>query len=118
MSKSGLFLELTSFANGLSAVSNAIPSTGATNMRVATLELEREIKQRAPVDTGHLRASYTSRVEQTTDGATGVVGTNVEYAAPQEFLHNPHVRPALDARRTDLVRIMGARTLSDAIGHL
>lgn len=48
---------------------------------------ERYAKQRCPVDTGRLRSSITHRVEVETDGMVGIVGTNVEYAAPVELGH-------------------------------
>jgi hypothetical protein len=31
-----------------------------------------------------------------------LVGTDVEYAPPQEFLHKPHLRPALEANRGEV----------------
>lgn len=55
-------------------------------MQLLALRVEREARKRAPVDTGRLRASITHRVRA--EGATRVVaevGTNVEYAAAQEF---------------------------------
>lgn len=59
------------------------------NLRAAVLYVglmvEREAKRRAPVDTGRLRASITTRIEPGTRGPVAVVGTNVDYAAAQEF---------------------------------
>lgn len=47
---------------------------------------ENGAKRRAPVDTGRLRASITSRVEQESpEQLVGILGTNVEYAIFQEF---------------------------------
>lgn len=46
-----------------------------------TLLLESEAKKRAPVDTGRLRSSIISIIED----LTGTVGTNVEYAEFVEF---------------------------------
>jgi len=54
-------------------------------MRDSVLIVTRGAKQNAPVDTGRLRASITPGVSETSDGAEGVVGSNVEYAPYQEF---------------------------------
>ncbi|SFR42096.1 phage protein, HK97 gp10 family [Halogeometricum rufum] len=55
------------------------------------LMVEREAKQRAPVDTGTLRASIGHVVEQIGAGfARAVIGTNVEYAPEVEFGTGPH----------------------------
>lgn len=114
---------IASLGTGLSAFASAIPSSGQANMQIAVLELEREVKRRAPVDTGHLMGSYTSVVTSQGETVTGHVGTNVEYAIHQEYgtahqAGTPHLRPALEARRTDLNRIIAADTLRDALGHI
>jgi len=59
-----------------------------------SLRVERSAKQRAPVDTGTLRASI-----QTDDAGQlrKVVGTNVEYAPDVEFGTAPHVIEPNDA---------------------
>ena len=49
------------------------------------LRVEREAKRRAPVDTGRLRASITTRVVPGARGPVAEIGTNVNYAAAQEF---------------------------------
>ena len=88
-------------------------------------------KEGAPYLTGNLRRSYhigtkTANITepQASDGAaqpprmgavaavadklrkTGkaelLVGTDVVYAAPQEFLYKPHLRPALDNNRAEV----------------
>jgi|APHM01.1.fsa_nt_gi phage protein, HK97 gp10 family len=52
------------------------------------LQVEREAKRRAPVDTGNLRAS----IKTVNDGPTRkLVGSNVEYAPDVEFGTGPHV---------------------------
>lgn len=56
--------------------------------RVTTLlclRIEREARKNAPVDTGLLRSSITHRVTREGSKVVGEVGTNVEYALPQEF---------------------------------
>lgn len=120
MADIGLALHnLTDWEAGLSGAISAIGPAAEQNVRLACLDLEREIKQRAPVDTGHLRASYTTQVTRSSDDVVhGLVGTNVEYAAYQEFLYTPHVRPAIDARRDTMLKIVGAQTMTEALGHL
>lgn len=51
----------------------------------AALRVERDAKKNAPVDTGRLRASITHRVVRSNSKASAEVGTNVSYAAAQEF---------------------------------
>lgn len=46
---------------------------------------ENAAKRRCPVDTGRLRSSISTALEQEPTGLVGVIGTNVEYAAPVEF---------------------------------
>lgn len=118
MSKSGMMLNAGGLVSAFGSMGDAIPASGKQNMKIAASELEGEIKDRAPVDTGHLRASYTHNVEESGDKVIGRVGTNVEYASHQEYMGTPHVRPAVDARGADLARIMGSQTLNDAIGHV
>lgn len=50
-------------------------------LQLAALEIEREAKLRAPVDTGMLRGSITS----TGGGSEYEIGTNVEYAPFIEY---------------------------------
>lgn len=47
--------------------------------------VERSAKQKAPKGTGELRRSITSKVENTSDGAVGIVFTPLEYAPYIEF---------------------------------
>ena len=54
-------------------------------MRDATLIVTRAAKKNAPVDTGRLRASITPEVRMMGETTTGVIGSNVKYAADQEF---------------------------------
>ncbi|MCU0515233.1 MAG: HK97 gp10 family phage protein, partial [Anaerolineae bacterium] len=62
-------------------------------MREATLMVTRSAKLRAPVDTGRLRASITPTVQRSGETVTGVVGTNVKYAAAVELGSRPHYPP-------------------------
>lgn len=66
------------------------------------LQIEREAKQRCPVDTGRLRASYTTTLIEQRGQPVVLVGSAVEYAPYVEFgtadmEAQPHLRPAVDA---------------------
>lgn len=55
----------------------------------AGLTVEARAKQKAPVDTGRLRASIATKVEET----RAIVGSNVLYASYVEFGTKPHFPP-------------------------
>jgi HK97 gp10 family phage protein len=60
-------------------------------LRSLGFQIEREAKQNAPVDTGRLRGSITTKVEDLGNVLKVKVGTNVEYAPYVEFGTLPHV---------------------------
>ncbi len=65
-------------------------------MRDGVLLVSRDAKTLAPVDTGRLRASITPEIRRSgTAGkdVTGVVGSNVKYAAAMELGSRPHWPP-------------------------
>lgn len=62
-------------------------------MRRATMLVQRSAKQKAPVDTGRLRASITPEVRWQGNTAVGVVGSNVKYAPFVELGTRPHFVP-------------------------
>ena len=62
-------------------------------MRIATLLVQRSAKQKAPVDTGRLRASITPEVRWQGDRAIGVVGSDVKYSGFVELGTRPHFVP-------------------------
>ena len=73
-----------------------------------TMVIEREVKRITPVDTGRLRASWTSKVDAAAIPKWGKMGTNVVYAAPLEYSRNkrprgvgqiPFFRPGIAASR-------------------
>ena len=73
--------------------------------RVA-LEIQRDAKTRAPVDTGALQSSIAAgRIKADTNTVEWQVGTNILYAAAQEFgtsrgvPPHPYLGPALEAAR-------------------
>ena len=62
-------------------------------MRDSTLQLQRDARIFAPVDTGRLRASIIPTIRSTPASVEGVIGTNVEYAPYMEFGTRPHFPP-------------------------
>ncbi len=66
-----------------------------TAMRDATLIVTRDAKLLAPADTGQLRQSITPEIRQSvgTGEVMGVVGSNLEQAAPMELGAKPHWPP-------------------------
>lgn len=116
--KTGFNMPIGGLMSGLSGLATQATSNSKAGMARACAHLEREIKGRAPVDTGHLRGSYTFNVEESGNTVVGHVGTNVPYAIHQEFgtAHQPgtpHIRPALDASRDQLLQMMGQDTLGN-----
>lgn len=88
-------------------------------MKKAALVVERGAKVYAPTDTGRLRASIASEVRVEGIGGktvTGVVGSNVVYAAAQELGARAHFPPpgVLDAwaRRHGMNALLVARAIS------
>ena len=112
-------------------------------MRRATLLVQRSAKIKAPVDTGRLRASITPEVRAQGNLITGVVGSNVKYAAfvelgtkahfvPQQYIGTwarrhglgdrglfvsgkaqPYLEPAFRENAERIVRMLG-----DAVGDI
>lgn len=102
----------------LTGLGSSVADEAEKNMEIACLDLEGEIKSNAPVDTGNLRASYSTQVDREGDTIIGHVGTNVEYAETQEYYGTPHIRPSLDAKRDTILKTIGAKTVTDAIAHV
>lgn len=123
MSSAGRFLmQVGGLSGGLSTIKDAIPSSGQSNMHIACGTLEGKIKENAPVDTGHLRGSIEYRVESSGDKIIGHVGTNVPYAVHVEYgtqhmAAQPFIRPAVESEKQNLVKIMAADTLAEAVSH-
>lgn len=57
---------------------------------VVTFDLQRNVQELTPVDTGRLRASITQRVDASPVPLWGEVYTNVEYAEFVEMGSRPH----------------------------
>jgi len=68
--------------------------------------VEADSKLLVGVDTGRLRASLSSKVEDKGDKIVGECGTNVEYAFFHS-LHNPYLETALDQNLEQIRRKIG-----------
>ena len=112
-------------ARQLAALGNAARGQAMKNALVSgALLVANEAKTNAPYLTGNLRRSIHVGGEGTEGSTTGtdiggqkigrdyvevLVGTNVEYAARQEFGSRPYLRPALESTKGDVQReIVGA----------
>lgn len=117
MGKSQLELDVSGLEAKLEALGGSqLESTSVKNAEAAAQILVNEIKRRAPVDTGALRDSYRYRVYRSDrDTWVAVVGTDIFYAVPQEYIHTPHVRPSVEARRDEITKILAADTIRDTI---
>jgi HK97 gp10 family phage protein len=92
----------------LHALGTDLPPTLAAAGEKGMLVLEAAIKERAPVKTGNLRDSYTTESKTGGSSVTVSTGTNVEYGPAMEYGPRPHVRPALDATRGDIIAVVEA----------
>lgn len=78
------------------------------------LVLERFIKEKTPVLTGTLRASYFTHLIETAAGLVVViVGSLIPYSIFVEYgtrfqRAQPHVRPSVDEARPQIIRVVAA----------
>src|SRR6185369_2539391 len=87
--------------NNLPRISSQIERALSAAIKKAAFAIEAEAKTLAPVDTGMLRNSIQTDIE---GPLKATVGTNVEYAAYQEFgtrhqKGTPFLTPASDEQR-------------------
>ena len=79
---------LTKMANCDEALTNVIQS--------GCMKIQADATKNCPVDTGNLRASITSKVENVDGKICGEVGTNVKYASAVNYgTRKMHARPFL-----------------------
>jgi HK97 gp10 family phage protein len=84
----------TELADDLESMADGVQDALDRAVQKTALQVERSAKQKAPVDTGTLRAS----IQIAPDGvAAYLVGTSVEYAPDVEFGTQPHVITPTDA---------------------
>lgn len=78
-------IELRIDSDALKAALSGPDGAVAELMTRVVVKGERYAKERCPVDTGRLRASITSRIEDEGEQVVGVIGTDVEYAVHVEY---------------------------------
>jgi len=83
-------------------------------MEKACILVRDDAKREVRVDTGRLRASITHEVEKTKNEIIGRVGSNVEYAIPQEYgtskmSAHPYLRPALEKNKGKIKQLLGGK---------
>jgi len=84
------------------------------NMEKACLLVENDAKRFVAVLTGNLRGSITHEIKVTKNEVKGVVGTNVNYAIPQEYgtskmAAHPYLRPALKKNIPKIKQLLGGK---------
>jgi len=88
--------------NGLEA---RLENANKKALAISAQLVEQRTRQKAPVDTGRLKRSYTFIIRVLGKlKSVAYVGTNVEYAPLQEHTQ-PHLRPALKESINDIKRI-------------
>ena len=89
-------------------------------VKAGALLIQNMAKEKAPFKTGNLRRSiHMETTEKTGERAVVQVGTNVIYAAPQEFgtstiPAHPYLRPALDKNKDKVPKEIG-EALADIV---
>lgn len=89
-------------------------------IKSAALLVQNDAKEKSPYKTGNLKSSIHIEMEGSGDETIANVGTNVVYAATQEFGDDsrnipaqPYLRPALDENRerikAEIKRVMETR---------
>lgn len=104
----------------LHGVADAVGDTTESQVRSAAQVIVNDIKDRAPVATGHLRNSYDYTIDDSGGETTAHIGSSVDYALYQEFgtsrmAAQPHVRPALEANKEAFYDMMRG-SIEDAAG--
>ena len=100
----------------LRAAGPRLRKAGGNVVAAAAMNIQREAKQRTPVDTGRLRSSIRATINP--EKLEAVVGTDVEYAPFVEHGTNrmqarPFLFPAFEQERPKFLAALAA-TLKDA----
>lgn len=95
----------------------ATPAQARAALMAGALPIQTAAAQKAPVDTGTLRRSIHTETAEIDSGVAARIGTNVEYAAAQEFgtsrmRAQPYLRPAYDEQKAAALKEM-ARALKE-----
>ncbi len=92
--------------SGLTRIAGQIDKRAADVIAKAAMDIESDAKQNAPVDTGALKASIFTAIEN--GGATAKVGPTVSYGIFQELgtykmAAHPYLIPALEKVRASFL---------------
>ena len=87
-----------------------IHSKAMTGMEKACTMLEADTKELTHVRTGTLKRSWTHKVESKDGAIIGTVGTNVEYAAIEDWRH-PNLSQAIADDQHQIVTVIQAELL-------
>lgn len=101
--------EVVEFANLLDRASIIAQYHIRQAVTKAGLELQRQIEERTPVNTGKLRSSIAFEVSQKATGLHGEVFTPVEYAPPVEYGRQHGRMPPVGPLQLWLTRKYGVR---------
>lgn len=88
---------LDQFLRSVESISAEVEDTAKRVVSNTALQIESDAKRLTPVDTGTLRRSINTSIENS--GMTGIVSTNIEYAIHVEFgtsrqTAQPYMTPA------------------------
>lgn len=94
----GLRIVMEVGRNDIGRIAAGLEAAVADEVRKTCFDIEATAKMKAPVDTGALMNSITAESE----GLTGTVSTNVDYATHQEYgthkmAAHPYMTPAAEA---------------------
>ena len=90
-------------ADRMDSLADTLPEHLEAAVEEITLRVQADAQRFVNVDTGRLRSSIESVVEEVARGVyTGKVGSNVDYAIWQE-IDTPYIRPAIEENRDMIV---------------
>lgn len=95
------------FNNLIKKLEKALPEVAEDTVKASCMAIEADAKHIVHVDTGRLRDSISTRIENNGDEITGVVYTDVEYAKYNEFGSSrmsaiPFMKPAFDKNKDNI----------------
>lgn len=98
---------MNGFNNLINKLKRAIPEVAEDTVKTSVMKIEADARENCPVDTGRLRDSINSRIEQQGDDITGIVSTDVEYAGYVEYgtskmSAQPYMTPAFNDNKDDI----------------
>jgi len=101
--------DFTNLINQLGSLEGRIKNSIKEAVKINALEAEQKAKLLCPVDTGHLRRSISTEINETTDKILVDVLTNVEYGSYVEYGTSrqpaqPFMKPAYESQKVQFER--------------